>query len=64
MWRALADGILKAVAVAERGDDVVSGVAKQSRQSLPQECLVLDEDHPHGSSAVTSVPWGLDWTWS
>ena len=56
MWRALADCVLEAMAVAERCDDVVSGVAKQPRKSRPQECLVLDEDHPHGSSAVTSVP--------
>ncbi len=62
--RILPDRILDAVAVAKRRDDVVSSVAEQPGNALAQQCLVLDEDHPHGSSAVTRVPWVPDSTWS
>ena len=57
-WAALPDGVLEAVAVAERGDDVVSRIAEQPGQAFAQECLVLDEDHAHGSSAVNERSLG------
>ena len=52
IWRVLPDRILEVVAITQRGDDVVSCIAEQPGKALAQQCLVLDEYHPHGNSAA------------
>ena len=43
-------------AVLGLGDDVDALLAQQRDDALAQQRLVLDDHHPHGSSARTVVP--------
>ena len=52
----LADGRAEAIRVVDGGDHVVPGVLEEPAEALAEQDLVFGDHHPHGSSAVTTVP--------
>ena len=55
------DGAEQLVGVADRGDDLLTGIGEDPGQSGPQQHGVLGNHDPHGSSTDTVVgpPFGL-----
>ena len=53
----LADGGAEAVGVVDGVDHVVPRVLEQSTKTFSEQDLVFGDHYPHGSSAVTMVPW-------
>src|SRR5450631_596634 len=51
-----ADQVGEALRATVGADDVVTSVPEQAGETFAQQDLVLDQRHPHGSSAVSRVP--------